>query len=138
MLKFHCHSCGEKFHISFENLYNKIGIQCQNCNHQLPPEAVKSLRDFSEAYMDTIDTLYKTGKYQKCWSISIVGTDKAIPEEVHQYSFLNRSVETTHWEHRRKPYVPDKVVSLKKTSDVTNKFVGSEITPDISDNDLPF
>lgn len=123
MLKFHCHSCGEKFQIAFENLYNKIAIQCQNCSQPLPADAIKSLRDFSEAYMDAIDTLHKTGKYQKCWGISVVGTEKAIPEEVHQYSFLNRSDEETHWKHRRKPYVPDKVVISSTTSnDIDDDF----------------
>ncbi|WP_242266310.1 MULTISPECIES: hypothetical protein [unclassified Bacillus cereus group] len=125
MLKFHCHSCGEDFQIAFENLYNKVAIQCQNCNHPLPPDAVKSLRDFSEAYMDTIDTLYKTGEYQECWSISIVGSDKAIPEEVHRYNFTSAVDKESHWKHRRKPYIP-------------NKITHTELTLDTPDDDLPF
>ncbi|MED2041436.1 hypothetical protein P4V58_30830 [Bacillus wiedmannii] len=125
MLKFHCHSCGEKFQIAFENLYNKIAVQCQNCSQPLPADAVKSLRDFSEAYMDTIDTLYKTGEPEECWSISIVGTEQAIPEKVHKFSFISTVDKESHWKHRRKPYVPDKVV------------ISSTTSIDI-DDDLPF
>ncbi|MDA1678922.1 hypothetical protein [Bacillus cereus group sp. TH152-1LC] len=75
--------------------------------------------------MDTIDTLYKTGEYQQCWSVSIVGTEKAIPEEAHKYRFISTVDKESHWKHRRKPYVP-------------NKVENSELTSDISDDELPF
>ncbi|EEL27617.1 hypothetical protein ORM80_00720 [Bacillus cereus] len=134
MFKFHCHSCDETFHIAFENLYNKIAIQCQNCGQALPSEAVKSLRDLSEAYMDTIDTLHSTGKYQECWSLSIVGTEAVIPEKVSKYgNFLTSENDQSYWKHRRKPIIQQKsTVHLEQSNNICNKNNG------ISDDDLPF
>ncbi|EOO74926.1 hypothetical protein IIC_02380 [Bacillus cereus VD021] len=106
MLKFHCHTCEESFNISFENLYNKESICCQNCGHYVPTDVVKSLRDFSTAYMDAVDSLYNAGEYKKCWSLSIAGSDTLVPKKKEKLSNfldnLDNNKNVSYWKHRSK------------------------------------
>lgn len=113
MLNFHCHSCNETFRIAFENLHDKEKIQCQNCGHTIPSEAVEALKRFSEAYMDAVDALKRTGEYQRCWSISVVERSEPVPEPVKQYDHIvwgaSERKQESYWPHRRKPFEPETI-----------------------------
>ncbi|AMA72744.1 hypothetical protein ACH33_07685 [Aneurinibacillus sp. XH2] len=108
MMKFHCHRCEETFRIEFQNLYNKVFIQCPNCALEFPPDAVKALRQFSEAYMDTVDILKKTGSFKECWSISLEGNSTPLPGPINEFEHVSfgyeKEKEQSYWQHRRKPY----------------------------------
>lgn len=102
MFTFHCNTCEEKFNIYFENLYDKDTISCQNCGNQIPDEAIKSLKTFSNAYMDTIDTLYNSGTAKSSWSLSVNENNKIIPSKPGEYEdmFNPKRNKESYWQHR--------------------------------------
>lgn len=116
MLELHCYNCGQSFKIENENLYNKIAIQCVNCDNPVPHKAIEALRRFSEAYLDAIDVLHYENSLSNAWGISIVDSKVTVPEEPDRY--FHREPKDSYWKHRRKPIEP-----LKLT---------------IDDSDIPF
>ncbi|MEK5039010.1 hypothetical protein [Sporosarcina sp. FSL K6-3457] len=120
MLMFNCYTCGQKFKIANENLFNKITIQCPNCDNPVPQKAVEALRRYSEAYMDFIDVLYHTNAENKSWGISVVETESPIPQNPNDYFHQKPYEGDSFWRHRKKP------------------FVRVDAQVDINDPDLPF
>lgn len=106
MLMFNCYSCGQSFKIANENLYNKIAVQCANCDNPLPHEAVEALRRYSESYLDLIDVLYHTNSSSSSWGVSVINTESAIPKKPDYYFNRKPDEEDSFWEHRKKPFVP--------------------------------
>lgn len=117
MLLFKCYTCGQDFKIANENLYNKIAIQCQNCDSPMPNEAIDALRRYSEAYMDLIDILLHHKNFsKKPWGISILGTDKIIPKEPDSFHFNKPREGESYWNHRNKPF------QIKTPNDLDEPF----------------
>lgn len=106
MLMFNCYSCGQKFKIANENLYNKIAIQCLNCDNPLPHEAVEALRRYGEAYLDLIDVLYDKNTHSNAWGVSIQETEESIPKHPNAGFFKNIYERGSYWNHRKEPIKP--------------------------------
>lgn len=121
MLKFNCYSCGEYFQVSFENLYNKISIQCPNCDNALSNQTVALLRKFSEAYMDVIDSLCENNTHKASFGLSVTEMLEPIPNRPSEYPRLY-SKSNSYWKHRQK-------------QSELNELENAEV---IDDPDLPF
>ncbi|MGE7546071.1 hypothetical protein [Sporosarcina newyorkensis] len=104
MLKLTCYVCEQAINISNENLYNKVAIQCPNCDNPLPVNAVEALRRYSEAYLDLIDVLYHENSTQQAWGVSVLSNDQLIPEKP-DYFFGRPGEDDSYWTHRKKPVV---------------------------------
>jgi transcription elongation factor Elf1 len=108
MFEFTCYKCNEKFHVQFENLYNKISIVCPNCGNPLPQKTVEHLRKLSDAYMDVIDSLYHTNDFGSAWGIRVLETKESMPRNPDQYFDRKPSEDESIWKSRQKPYIPPK------------------------------